>query len=304
MIYTREIWMIVSETDIFVAETREKVNSFLSTLVKEESPASLREGMIYSLKNGGKRLRPLLTIAAAKTFGKNEDEVLDLACAVELVHTYSLIHDDLPAMDNSDLRRGKPSCHIVFGEAVAILVGDALLTLAFETISQYGLKHGEEKTALEVCSILSQSAGCEGMVGGQVLDLEGEGAQLNRLEIEKIANLKTGKIITSAVIIGAVAGGASIDELEILKKYSKLVGFAFQVVDDLLDYDQTPDKPGKPVGLDQAVFKATIPALIGTVQARELAEDLFKEAIICLNELERPAGLLEDMAYKMIYRKK
>jgi len=292
------------ESEHFFNNARETVNHHILTLISDDMPPALYEAMRYSLENGGKRIRPLLTLATGYVFGKDIAEIILPACAVEMIHTYSLIHDDLPAMDNSDYRRGKPSCHVKFGEALAILTGDALLTIAFDVVRDYGVKHDNEKKALQICHLLSLAAGPQGMVGGQVLDLEAEGISLRQADIEKIAALKTGKIISASVIIGAIAGGASEEEIAVLEQFANKIGLAFQIVDDLFDYEDSNIDIGKPVGIDQAAVKATIPGLIGTAQARKYVEMLFQDALSFLDELDRPVQLLSDLASKMVYRKK
>lgn len=281
---------------------RKKINNELVLSLPQTGPASVIEAINYSVEAGGKRLRPILTIAVAETLGAEEDSVIALACALEYLHTYSLIHDDLPAMDNSDLRRGKPTCHRVYGEAIAVLAGDALLTLAFETIAKYGLREGRESKAIQIIIELAAASGVAGMIGGQVLDLEGEGAALTLPEIENIAVKKTGALLKAAIIIGAISADGTAAQKDALAAYADNIGPAFQIVDDLLDCESTTEDLGKPAGADQARNKATFPAILGIDEARKQAEYLYSRAVAALDDLDRPTDLLEALARCMIYR--
>ena len=281
---------------------RKKINNELVLSLPQTGPASVIEAINYSVEAGGKRLRPILTIAVAETLGAEEDSVIALACALEYLHTYSLIHDDLPAMDNSDLRRGKLTCHRVYGEAIAVLAGDALLTLAFETIAKYGLREGRESKAIQIIIELAAASGVAGMIGGQVLDLEGEGAALTLPEIENIAVKKTGALLKAAIIIGAISADGTAAQKDALAAYADNIGPAFQIVDDLLDCESTTEDLGKPAGADQARYKATFPAILGIDEARKQAEYLYSRAVAALDDLDRPTDLLEALARCMIYR--
>ena len=288
--------------DQYLDQKRVEINRELKQYLARREKGPVIKAMIYSLEAGGKRLRPALVLAAAETIRGESDKFLPLACAYEMVHTYSLIHDDLPAMDDSDLRRGRATCHLEHGEAIAILAGDALLTLAYEIIADYGLKHGCPDKALMIIKNLSIAAGAEGMIGGQALDLQGEKEVLSPAVTEKMAALKTGALIRSAVYCGALAAGAGEKELESLDRYALAIGLAFQVVDDLLDYESCPDRLGKPVGADRENSKTTFPAIMGLEQAKKRAEQLYREAIEALQDLGRPAALLEALAHKLVYR--
>lgn len=266
-------------------------------------PSAVYDAVLYSIEAGGKRLRPILTIAVAETIGADEDSVIDVACAMEYLHTYSLIHDDLPAMDDSNLRRGRPTCHCVYGEAVAILAGDALLTLAFETVAGYGIQKKEEKKAVQITAAMAAASGIKGMIGGQLLDLEAEGSDLSLTEIEQIAVMKTGALIKAAILCGAIAADTTAEQYKALSAYADKIGPAFQIVDDLLDYESTPEDLGKPTGADQSRSKATYPALLGVDKAREYAEGLYLEALEALAALNCPAGILAALAKKMVFRK-
>ncbi|MEW5785637.1 MAG: polyprenyl synthetase family protein [Bacillota bacterium] len=291
--------------DHYLARESKRVNEALERYMPAAGqPLVIYEAMRYSVEAGGKRLRPILTLAAAETLGAAGEEVIEVACAVEMIHTYSLIHDDLPAMDNSDLRRGKPTCHRVYGEAVAVLAGDALLTLAFELLARFGLAQNRAKAALQISLELARSAGVEGMIGGQVLDLEAEGVVLPLEELERLHRLKTGTLLRAAAICGALAANASPAQLAALSGYASSLGLAFQIVDDLLDREGTAAELGKQPGSDQARGKATYPALLGAAAASRRAEELYWEAITFLDALNRPAGILSELARRLVFRKK
>ena len=289
--------------DQYLQEKREIINVALLKQLPDQAPPALSEAMRYSLEAGGKRLRPILTLAAAETISDIDDNTVNLACALEYIHTYSLIHDDLPAMDNSSLRRGVPTCHCVYGDAMAILAGDALLTLAFETVAHYGQMEGNAVKAVNIGTQLSEAAGMSGMIGGQVLDLEAEGKDLTVQEIERISELKTGALLRAAVICGGIAAGATESELGKLKVYADNIGTAFQIIDDLLDCEGTTEELGKPTGADLEKAKATYPALLGTAKAREKAIELYDRSIKAVKELKYDTEILEELAKKMIERK-
>jgi geranylgeranyl diphosphate synthase, type II len=296
---------MIIDFDLHLERQRERINGALERCLPEgRLPASLLEAMRYSITAGGKRLRPLLTLAAAEALGAGGGRIIDVACAVELVHTYSLIHDDLPVMDNSDLRRGKPTCHRVYGEAVAVLAGDALLTLAFELLARYGLEKGRARAALMISAELARAAGAEGMVGGQVLDLEAEGRVLDLAGLERIHRLKTGALIRAAVRGGALAGNAAPRELQALTEYGSRLGLAFQIIDDLLDQVGTTAELGKEAGADRDRAKATYPALLGRTEAQRRAEELYNEAVAFLNTLDIPSAHLKELARRLVFRKK
>jgi len=290
------------DIDQYLSEKKDLVNKALQDCLPASGPKAVREAMNYSLEAGGKRLRPILTLAVAETFDTDVDDVIDVACALELVHTYSLIHDDLPAMDDSDLRRGRPTCHKVYGDAIAVLAGDALLTLAFEVIARYGLKENQTQKAVQIGAELGKASGVTGMIGGQVLDLEAEGRELSLPEIEKISVMKTGALLKAAVICGAIAADANEKELELLNRYATNIGTAFQIIDDLLDVESSAEELGKPTGADQERFKPTFPAVLGPEKARLKAETLYSEAIAALKDLDRPVELLSGLAHKLVYR--
>ena len=239
-------------------------------------PEKLFEAMDYSLSAGGKRLRPVLLLAACDTLGGDVNEALPFACALEMIHTYSLIHDDLPAMDNDDLRRGRPTNHKVFGEGVAILAGDALLTEAFAMLAS--VPANDRYDVRDYVAELAYRTGSLTLVGGQVLDLEGEGRQLTVDELRAIHMGKTSALIIASVRLGAMAAGATPEQLEALTVYGRDLGLAFQIIDDILDVTSTPEVLGKSIGKDQKVQKATYPALVGMEKARAEARELTASA--------------------------
>ena len=295
----------MNRIDSYLLSRKEKINRTLERLfTKPEHPESIYQAMSYSVMAGGKRLRPILTLATAESLGAPVEEVINLACAVELIHTYSLIHDDLPAMDDSDLRRGKPTCHRAFGEAIAILAGDALLTMAFELVAEYGINSGNCREALEIACRLSRAAGVEGMIGGQVLDLLGEGKNISLLELEQMYRRKTGALIEAAVISGALAATSSPDQLSALTGYASRLGLAFQIVDDLLDREGTVEQMGKLPNADEAHQKSTYPGLLGLEPARRQAGKLYEQALSCLEPLGETGTLLRQLAGYSVFRNK
>ncbi len=290
----------------YLAERRDLVNRALeSFLPKVRGPAfRVVEAMHYSLFAGGKRLRPILCLAAAEAVGGDAGEALPVACALEMIHTYSLIHDDLPAMDDDDLRRGKPTCHKQFDEATAILAGDGLLTAAFHTLGAVAPRYeGREKNVLEVVQVLGAAAGYQGMVGGQMLDLLAEGRQVTLPELETIHRLKTGALLTAAVRTGALMGGGSREDVTRLTSYGEKFGLAFQVTDDLLDVEGSAAEMGKATGMDEKHHKATYPALVGLEKARAWARRLVEEAEADLEPLGSGAEPLREIARYLLVRR-
>ena len=256
--------------------------------------------MSYSLSAGGKRLRPILVLLSCEACGGEREAALPAACAIEMVHTYSLIHDDLPAMDDDDLRRGIPTSHIKFGEANAILAGDALLTRAFEVLaSQIEVK----SCAAACCVDLANAAGAVGMVGGQVADLESEHREYSTLEeLEAIHRRKTGRLICSALTMGARIGGADAATLGNLEKYGTCIGLAFQITDDLLDLTGDKEKMGKGVRKDAEHGKLTYPSLIGVEESRRRAKNLIDEACLSIAPLGSHGQRLEELAHFILER--
>lgn len=268
---------------------------------EDVQPHSIHRAMRYSVQAGGKRVRPILCLESARIFSPDVTAVLPVACALEFIHTYSLIHDDLPALDNDDLRRGKPTCHKKFGEATAILAGDALLTLAFETLANAPI---EPARRVAILSHVAASAGTvNGMVGGQVADLEAEGRAIQPEELEYIHRSKTAALIRASVVAGAIGGGADEDNVERLKRFGETIGWAFQVVDDILDVEESSAALGKTAGKDAAQKKATYPALFGLEQSRQFAKDLESRAMAELETYGSRAARLRELAELIVHRR-
>lgn len=250
-------------------------------LAKKDNPQSvIYEAMRYSVFAGGKRLRPILMMNACKICGGDVNEVIPFACAMEMIHTYSLIHDDLPAMDNDDLRRGMPTSHIKFGEATAVLAGDALLNKAFEVVSEYS--GDDTRRVMKAINMLAVSSGAEGMIGGQIVDMESEGREITLDMLRYLHLNKTGAIIRSACAIGALIGGGSDEQIKAVDEFAKNLGIAFQIQDDILDVTGDESELGKPVGSDAEEKKNTYVGLLGLDKSKELAEeysDKAKEAL-------------------------
>ena len=264
-------------------------------------PQSIHEAMRYSLFAGGKRLRPVLCLESARMFADPPDAAFPAACAIEYIHTYSLIHDDLPALDNDDLRRGKPTCHKKFGDAIGILAGDALLTLAFETLSKSRV---EPSRGVRLVSEVAQAAGTvRGMVGGQVADLEAERQAVGLEALEYIHRSKTAALIRAAIVSGAIAGGAADSEIDRLRNFGEYIGWAFQVVDDILDVEESSAALGKTAGKDQAQQKATYPALMGLEKSRAKANELEGKAISELSSFGGRAERLRQLAEFLVARR-
>jgi geranylgeranyl diphosphate synthase type II len=261
----------------YLRETRERVEVALDASLGPEEPENLRAAMRYSLLAGGKRLRPVLCLAACELAGAPTDLALPTAVALEMVHTMSLIHDDLPAMDNDDLRRGRPTSHKMFGEAIAILAGDALLTRAFEMVALRS-PGVEPQRLLAVLGELSRAAGAPGLVGGQVVDLDSEGKDVDLTTLEYIHLHKTGALLRACVVCGALVGGAAENLLEALRVYARGIGLAFQIIDDILDVTASSEVLGKTAGKDLMADKTTYPKLLGLEESRKRAEVLVIEA--------------------------
>ena len=251
--------------------------------------ADLREAMEYSLMAGGKRIRPVLVLESCRMCGGDPELALPFACALEMVHTYSLIHDDLPAMDDDALRRGRPTNHMVYGEATAILAGDALLTAAFQTLTQANLP---PQQVVDGVSCLSQAAGPEGMVGGQALDMAGEGRSLTQGELEQLQSLKTGALIAAAAELGCIAAGGSQEQRAAVRQYAQCLGRAFQIQDDILDVTSTDEELGKPTGSDRENEKSTFVSVLGLDRSRELVQELTTQAVSALSGFSSPDFLV------------
>ena len=277
-------------------DNRALVEAELNNLLPASSaaPQNVHQAIRWSMFAGGKRFRPALLIATGQAFGAEIAELIKTACAFEMIHTYSLIHDDLPSMDDDDLRRGRPTCHIRFGEATAILAGDALQTLAFRTIAED--ERLEAATRLALISELSRAAGTpEGMVAGQALDMEAEARQVNAKELEEIHRHKTGALIVAATRCGAIIGKAKADELDAISRYASHLGLLFQITDDLLDVTASADDLGKTPGKDAESRKATYPALYGMEETRAAAAKAHRAACEALDGIDRPTTALRDI---------
>jgi geranylgeranyl diphosphate synthase, type II len=287
----------------FFEKDRAQVEAALQKLLPAEHllPVSIHKAMRYSVFAGGKRIRPILCMETAKIFSPQAAGALEIGCALEFIHTYSLIHDDLPALDNDDLRRGKPTNHKVFGEAIAILAGDALLTLAFQTLAMAPV---EPQRRLALLAMIAEAAGTDrGMIGGQVADLEAEGKPGDKGMLEYIHRAKTAALIRASIVAGAIAGGAERSDLNRLMNFGENIGWAFQVVDDILDVEESSEALGKTAGKDQAQKKATYPALHGLEESRDIAADLEKKALKELDHYADRAKTLRDLAQFLVARR-
>ncbi len=281
----------------FGDEARAQVDAVLDRILPAESvpPTKVHAAIRWSVFAGGKRFRPLLLLAVGKTFGAPPELLIETACALEMIHTYSLIHDDLPSMDNDDLRRGRATCHVRFGEAAAILAGDALQCLAFRTVSEAD-KLSQEKRVDLIREIARASGTPEGMVAGQAYDLEAESREVTAAELEQIHRLKTGALIIAAARCGAIIAGASESELAEITNYGGQLGLLFQITDDLLDVTATIETLGKTPGKDERSQKATYPALYGIEATHQHLARAHKTACASLENIDRPTELLHAIA--------
>jgi geranylgeranyl diphosphate synthase type II len=287
----------------YLNEIRRQVDEELERLLPgaQEYPPSIHQAMRHSVFAGGKRLRPILCLESGRLFQGEEKSLVPLGCALELIHTYSLIHDDLPALDNDDLRRGKPTCHRVYGEATAILAGDALLTLAFEVLSAPGLL--PEGRSPRIIHELAHAIGTRGgMVGGQVVDLEAAGRQTDAATLQYIHSAKTGAFIRAAVRCGALGANAPEEDLARLTVYGAKIGLAFQIADDLLDVTGSKEELGKSVGKDGQQQKATYPAIHGLEESQRIASQLVRAACAALEPYGDRAKRLQEIAHFLIER--
>src|SRR3989475_5120043 len=287
----------------FFEQDRKPVHSALDRLLTPESaaPSSIHRAVRYSVFAGGKRLRPVICLEAARIFDADITPALHPACAMEFIHTYSLIHDDLPALDNDDLRRGKPTCHKKFGEAIAILAGDALLTLAFETIGAT-LAAAERRAAI-LTEVAAAAGTINGMVGGQVADIEAEGKPVDPQMLEYIHRSKTAALIRASITAGALCAGASSEDVARLRRFGETIGWAFQVTDDILDVEESSAALGKTTGKDMAQQKATYPAVYGLERSHQIANRLATEAIAELAPYADRAARLREIAEFLVLRR-
>lgn len=286
----------------FLATRTDAVNKALDRLLPSEKtrPATIHRAMRYSLFAGGKRIRPALCLAAAEACGANDSDAMPLACAVECIHTYSLIHDDLPAMDNDDFRRGKPTNHKVFGEGIAVLAGDALLTSAFELVgkAKAASRYNHKALLLE----LAYASGSLQLIAGQVADLEGEGKKISANDLRYIHERKTSALLCCSVRLGGMSANCSAAQLKALTDFGYNVGLAFQVIDDILDVTQTTEKLGKTAGKDTKAQKATYPSIVGMEKSRKIAEELTNRAFAALKTFKGKATALEALADYLLKR--
>jgi geranylgeranyl diphosphate synthase type II len=286
----------------YLIARQKEVDRALDRFLPKEStpPATIHKAMRYSLFAGGKRLRPVLCLAAAEACGGKAGAALPLACAVECIHTYSLIHDDLPSMDNDDLRRGRATCHKVFGDGIAILAGDALLTIAFEIATS--AKAAARYDLREIFREITTAAGSQKLIAGQVADLEAEGRRINRAQLRYIHENKTAALLTASVRLGAMAANATPKQLAAITDFGRALGLAFQVIDDILDVTQTSEKLGKSAGKDITAKKATYPAVIGLEKSRAEANRLTSRADAALANFGRSADWLREIAKHLLAR--
>jgi geranylgeranyl diphosphate synthase type II len=294
------------ELNAYMRQKNQVIDASLDgMLLQAQPPGTLVKAMRYSLMAGGKRIRPVLCLAACEAAGGSPEKALTAACALELIHTYSLIHDDLPAMDDDGLRRGKATCHIAFDEATAILAGDALLTLAFEVLAS--VKSPDNVAAvqwLQVIGLIARAAGYRGMIQGQMLDIASEGGALAADELETMHGLKTGALIETAVACGALLGGADQRQRDLLTTYARKIGLAFQVADDILNVEGNPELMGKSAGTDRLRKKSTYPSVLGIQASREFAEKLVQESLQALETFDKLAEPLRGIAKYIIERKR
>ena len=293
----------------YLLEKRSLVEQSMTDLLTEPSGlqpdlARHHESISYSLFAGGKRVRPILCLAACEALGKSGEFALPVAVALECIHTYSLIHDDLPSMDDDDLRRGKPTNHIIYGEAGAILAGDSLLTMAFELLSRDLATNLEPTAIIKVINSIANAAGSLGMVGGQAIDIACERKDVDIATLSQIHRLKTGALITASVQSGAIIGGADDDQFESLTKYGERIGLAFQIKDDLLNVEGTTDQLGKAAGSDAERCKATYPGFFGTEGTRKMLENTIEEALDSLKNFDDSCEPLRQLALYIKNRNK
>lgn len=287
----------------FIDQNIPKIEQHMYDQVKAiQAPQLLKDAMIYSLEAGGKRIRPLYVLAVEQMYKKESTAALTVGAALEMIHTYSLIHDDLPCMDDDDMRRGKPTNHKVFGEATAVLSGDALNSLAFGIIARIQDATAEQK--VELIDLLSERAGAEGMVGGQILDMEGEKRQLNIEELEEVHINKTGALLRYGIEAGAILGGAPTEERQALATYGHHIGLAFQIQDDILDITGTSEQLGKTAGKDEENEKSTYPALLKLEGARDKLDEHYDKALLALKDISVDTTILEQFATYIVKRNK
>ena len=290
----------------YLNDKKKMINNELDKIFRDfASSSGIVKAMKYSLMAGGKRIRPVLCLAATEAVGGNLESALPAACALEMIHTYSLIHDDLPAMDNDVLRRGKPTCHVAFDEATAILTGDALLTLAFQNLSSpLNIKESQALVWLNVIHIISIAAGYKGMIDGQMKDIISEGTSLSLDDLKNMHALKTGALIEASIFSGAILGNGSQEQINQLGIYAKNLGLAFQVTDDILNVEGNPAVMGKAVGTDKNRKKSTYPLVLGLKESKEFATKIVNNALKAIEIFDNKADPLRAVAGYILKRKK
>ena len=287
----------------FISDQLPKIEEEMYSLVERiQAPEQLKESMMYSLKAGGKRIRPLFVVAVCDMYNNKQQEVYTVGSSVELIHTYSLIHDDLPSMDNDDMRRGKPTNHVVFGDALATLAGDALNTLSFGILARMDNVLPVQK--VELINLLSITAGAEGMVGGQVLDIDGEKRRLQLAELENVHVNKTGALLRYSIESGAILSNATSEEREALVEYAHHIGLAFQIQDDILDIVGTSEELGKTAGKDVHSEKSTYPALLTLEGAKDKLEEHYQFALKALDKISKDTSILKELTEYIVRRNK
>jgi len=287
----------------YLSDSKKLVDEYLEKLLPAESeaPPTIHKAMRYSVFAGGKRVRPILVLASGETLNGNRSILLQLGAAIEMMHTYSLIHDDLPALDNDDLRRGRPTCHKVFGDAMAILAGDALMTRCYQILAQ--LPGVSDTTRIRIIQEVSAATGTvRGMIGGQVVDLESEGKRISSEDLDYIHHSKTGALLAACVRSGALAASADAEELQALSEFGSKIGLVFQIVDDILDITSTSEELGKTAGKDEKVKKATYPALYGLEASRQKADELMESALQDIEDFGENAESLRSLARFVVQR--
>ena len=297
------LWVMTMNINAYIAESRRIVNQYLQHLLPPESqvPATIHKAMRYSVFAGGKRVRPILVLASGESLAGDRETLFHLGAGIEMMHTYSLIHDDLPALDNDDLRRGVPTCHKVFGEAMAILAGDALMTRCYQILADLPKISDSVKICI-IRELATATGSLKGMVGGQVVDLESEGKPVNSEVLEYIHSSKTGALLTACVRCGALAAGAEPAELLALTEFARKIGLVFQIVDDILDVTSSSEVLGKTAGKDEKVKKATYPALYGIEASRQKSRELLASALEDIRDFGEAAEALRNLARFVVNR--
>jgi geranylgeranyl diphosphate synthase, type II len=275
-------------------------NNLIYQIEKVTGPSILKKSMLYSLNAGGKKIRPLLVLATLSTFNKDTKIGIEVASVIEMIHTYSLIHDDLPSMDNDDIRRGLPTNHKVFGESVSILAGDALNTLAFGILAN--LEHINPQQKIKIISLLSETAGVQGMIGGQLLDIESEEKRITVSELEDIHNNKTGELLRFSIESGAILADATSQQVRHLRNFAKHIGLAFQIKDDILDIEGSTEELGKTAGKDIVSLKNTYPSLLTLEVAKDKLHEHYRLALEALAQLDEDTILLSEIANYIVMR--